>query len=313
MKKGEKRKTGPRKTAAPVLKKSKKSSPQLTASGADETLSPDRAATPAGGSQAREEREEVKAEMTSPSTEGVENPANPVALPVGGATQAPLDEERVSDDIGPASKASERGGLHPALPVGGATQAPLMDEAIEFLGLSLNREEYAIPISQIKEIIRPVEMTAIPRSTPGLMGIISLRGVIIPVFNLKNKLAHIQSESREKIGPASNASERGGLHPALPVGGATQAPLDREDPDEAFKRIIIIQIDEGMLGLFVDEVTEVIKIKESDIQPSPPLFSQNGQELIRGITRYKERLVILLFIPRVIGVIKEEVEQIARV
>ncbi|MBI1819792.1 MAG: chemotaxis protein CheW, partial [Nitrospirae bacterium] len=212
---------------------------------------------------------------------------------------------------------------------------------IEFLGLSLNREEYSIPVSQIKEIIRPIDMTAIPRSTPGLMGIISLRGVIIPVFNLKNKLAHIQSENREKIGPASKASERGGIHPAppeskdlaLPVRArglgaseerqhrtgpqmrspATQAPLDSEDPDEALKRIIIIQIDEGILGLFVDEVTEVIKIKESDIQPSPPLFSQHGQELIRGITRYKERLVILLFIPRVIGVIKEEVEQIARV
>ncbi|MBI1818892.1 MAG: hypothetical protein HYR81_01010, partial [Nitrospirae bacterium] len=92
MKKGEKRKTGPRKTAAPVRKKIKKTAPQLTASGASAPPGPDPAATPAGGSPAREE---IKAEMASPST-----------------------------DIGPASKASERGGLHPALPVGGATQAP---------------------------------------------------------------------------------------------------------------------------------------------------------------------------------------------
>jgi purine-binding chemotaxis protein CheW len=299
MKKGEKRKANSRKTASPVRKKTKKAgaAPHLKVPGATRPVPPEPAMTTAGGSQARDE---MKAESASPSTEI--DPASKAsekgglhpALPVGGATQAPPNGAAENpanppnpsvENIGPASPAGERGGSRLAPPAGIETQAPLMEEAIEFLGLSLNREEYAIPVSQIKEIIRPIGMTAIPRSTPGLMGIISLRGVIIPVFNLKNKLTPIQSENREM----------------------------REETDEALKRIIIIQIDEGILGLFVDEVTEVIKIKESDIQPSPPLFSQNGQELIRGITRFRERLVILLFIPRVIGVIKEEVEQIARV
>ena len=154
------------------------------------------------------------------------------------------------------------------------------EETVEFLGFLLGREEYAIQIDQVKEIIRPVELTLVPRSSAVLMGIISLRGVIVPVFNLKNKLSLLESENRD------NGGQRG----------------------ESLNRFVIFKTDRGVLGLLVDDVTDVIKIQEKEIKPSPPLLNKEGQDMIRGITTFKDRLVILLQANRVVEVIEKEIE-----
>jgi len=160
-----------------------------------------------------------------------------------------------------------------------------IEQKIELLGFLMNQEEYAIPVSQIKEIIRCTEMTLIPGSSPILLGIISLRGVIIPVFKLANKLANLKLKEKEtKI-------------------------LEEND---RLKRIIIIQTELGNFGLLVDGVTDVIKIKEDEIQPPPSLLNQMGQEMIKGITQFKHRLIILLFIERIVDVIQDEMKAIRK-
>jgi purine-binding chemotaxis protein CheW len=164
------------------------------------------------------------------------------------------------------------------------TEVPLVvDEKTELLGFSMNLEEYAIPVSQIKEIIRMTDMTVIPGSSPILLGIISLRGVIIPVFKLSNKLATLKGSEGE---------------------------ASTENEDDKLRRIIIVQIDQGCFGLMVDCVTDVIKITEDEIKPPPPLLNQMGQEMIRGIATFKNRLVILLFIERIVDVIQNEMKAI---
>jgi purine-binding chemotaxis protein CheW len=163
-------------------------------------------------------------------------------------------------------------------------ETPLVvDEKSELLGFAMNLEEYAIPVSQIKEIIRMTDMTVIPGSSPILLGIISLRGVIIPVFKLSNKLATLKHSEVEE---------------------------NNENEDNKLRRIIIVQIDQGCFGLMVDCVTDVIKITESEIKPPPPLLNQMGQEMIRGIATFKNRLVILLFIERIVDVIQNEMKAI---
>ncbi|MHB8482461.1 MAG: chemotaxis protein CheW [Nitrospiria bacterium] len=157
-------------------------------------------------------------------------------------------------------------------------------EVVELLGFLLGREEYAIQIDQVKEIIRPVELTSIPRSSSVLLGIISLRGMIVPICNLKNKLVLLQPENREN--------------------GWEMA--------ETLSRFVIFQTDRGILGLLVDGVTDVIKVKENDIKTSPPLLNKEGKELIRGITTFKDRIVILLQTNRAIEVIEKEIEAAGR-
>ena len=64
----------------------------------------------------------------------------------------------------------------------------------EYLSFILSGEEYAIDIMMIKEIIKPVETTHVPRAPEIIMGIISLRGTILPIFNLRKRLVWLLTE-----------------------------------------------------------------------------------------------------------------------
>jgi purine-binding chemotaxis protein CheW len=134
----------------------------------------------------------------------------------------------------------------------------------ELLSFFLGDEEYAIDIMTIKEIIGIMDITLVPRADDSIRGIISLRGAIIPVFDIRNRL---------------------GL---------------REPGDSNKGRIIVISIDRELIGITVNGVAEVVKIRGLDIEPTPFTISGIDAEYIRGIVRYKGRIVILLDIVRLL-------------
>lgn len=217
-----------------------------------------------------------------PETIAVPAETNPPVLSPGLENQSAPDTETLAASEPGVQAQSESASKQPAEKEGAETSL-VVDEKMELLGFSMNLEEYAIPVSQIKEIIRVTDMTVIPGSSPILLGIISLRGVIIPVFKLANKLANLKlSELEMKV----------------------------QDEHEKLRRIIIIQIEQGYFGLMVDGVTDVIKITDEEIKPPPPLLNQMGQEMIRGIATFKNRLIILLFIERIVDVIQNEMNVI---
>lgn len=235
------------------------------------------------------ESEARKTDMSAVALEdGVVNPNNG---PEPQTTTPPSDLEKTEDseNEGGKIKASETQ-VNPA-PVQTPSESETsgvhtqIAEKLELLGFLMNQEEYAIPISQVKEIIRCAEMTLIPGSSPILLGIISLRGVIVPVYKLGHKLAKLKVSGNE-----------GDIH----------------EENGKLKRIVIIQIDQGYFGLMVDGVTDVIKIQEQEIKPPPSLLNQMGQEMIKGITKFKNRLVILLFIERIVDVIQDEMKNIRK-
>lgn len=146
--------------------------------------------------------------------------------------------------------------------------APDADEKkIELLAFKLSNEEYVLDINRIKEIIRPVEITRVPRVPSYIKGIISLRGVIVPVYNLKNRLG--LSEANE----FSNDSQ---------------------------KRILIVNFDEELIGIIVDAVTGVVKINEDIIEPTPQIIKGVDAEYLKGVARTNNRLLILLNLDRVL-------------
>lgn len=146
--------------------------------------------------------------------------------------------------------------------------APDADEKkIELLAFKLSNEEYVLDINRIKEIIRPVEITRVPRVPLYIKGIISLRGVIVPVYNLKNRLG--LSEANE----FSNDSQ---------------------------KRILIVNFDEEFIGIIVDAVTGVVKINEDIIEPTPQIIKGVDAEYLKGVARTNNRLLILLNLDRVL-------------
>lgn len=138
-------------------------------------------------------------------------------------------------------------------------------EIIQLVGLKLGDEEYAIDVLKIQEIIRTVEITSVPRTDSFVLGVMNLRGKVIPVVDLRVRFN-----------------------------------LDKMDFDKE-TRIIVVRFDSEHIGFVVDEVTEVIRISKNMMEPTPPLVGSIGQEYILGICKYDDRLIILLDIDTVIA------------
>lgn len=138
-------------------------------------------------------------------------------------------------------------------------------EVIQLVGLKLGEEEYAIDVLKIQEIIRTVEITSVPRTETFVLGVMNLRGKVIPVIDLRVRFS-----------------------------------LDKMDFDKE-TRIIVVRFETENIGFVVDEVTEVIRINKSMVEPTPPLVGTVGQEYILGICKYQDRLIILLDIDSVVS------------
>jgi len=136
----------------------------------------------------------------------------------------------------------------------------------ELLGFMLDDEEYALDILEIKEIIRLQTITPVPRTPGYLKGIITLRGVIVPVFDLRSRLGLKEAEH----GPRT--------------------------------RIVVVYRGDEFAGMIVDSITQVMRVSEDRIEPPPTTIGTVEAEFIKGVTRYQERLIILLNLSRVLDV-----------
>ncbi|MDR3562113.1 MAG: chemotaxis protein CheW [Negativicutes bacterium] len=136
---------------------------------------------------------------------------------------------------------------------------------------SLGKEEYAVSITQVKEIIQYKGVTKLPNTPEYMEGIISLRGKIIPVVDLARR-------------------------------------LELKIPECNDRRALVIETAGREIGIVVDEVTEVIHVQDSAIEPSP-MSTANGY--IRGIGKEGNRLLILLDVDKLFG--EEEMQELKRV
>jgi len=135
----------------------------------------------------------------------------------------------------------------------------------QWLTFSLGEEEYALDIESITEIIKPREVTDIPRVPAFIRGIISLRGIIVPIFDLKGRL---------KLGAVD---------------------------DRPSARIIVCQLGERIAGFLVDSINQVVNIPLSRIEPPPTVLSGVDRDFVEGVGRVDGRLLILLDLSHVIN------------
>lgn len=121
---------------------------------------------------------------------------------------------------------------------------------VRVLSFMLGREEYAIDILRIREIIRVRPITDVPRAPAFVPGILSLRGTIVPVLDLRKRLRM----------------------PAAPFGKAT--------------RILIVSREDELFGLVIDEVRNVVPLRGEEIEQTPAVISSNVQaDFLSGIGR----------------------------
>lgn len=121
----------------------------------------------------------------------------------------------------------------------------------------LGKEEYAVPIMSVQEIIMPQNTTHIPKSPSWVEGIINLRGRIIPIIDGKKKFQLNNTNS-------SNES-----------------------------RIMVLDVEHEIIGLIVDAVSEVVHLRTEDID-STPVEIEGDTDFLWGIGKHQNRLLILI-------------------
>jgi purine-binding chemotaxis protein CheW len=108
-------------------------------------------------------------------------------------------------------------------------------------------EDYAIDIMRVREIISPLPVTPVPRAPPFVEGVFRLRGEVIPVLDVRKRFG-------------------------LPAGAATRKT-----------KYLIVNVAGRRLGLIVDEVCEVLRLRRGEIRPAPALVGDGGPRFFLGV------------------------------
>lgn len=136
-----------------------------------------------------------------------------------------------------------------------------MDEAtthIQLACFNLEDKWFAVDIMRIREIIFPQQLSPLPSSSPLLEGVISLRGAVIPVMNLRKRFG-------------------------MPLAG-----------DASAGKLLIVTLVRQILALVVDDVMEVISVPAIDIKPPIQKISGVGMEFILGVCLSDSRVIMIL-------------------
>jgi purine-binding chemotaxis protein CheW len=155
--------------------------------------------------------------------------------------------------------------------------APESEKPGDYLAFRLEDEVYAIPMAEVREIVRVPNLTEVPRGGPSLLGVMNLRGEVIPVYDVKLRLRLI-ARAPKLAGP----------------------PTEVEPPPRK-SRILVISGDPGPAGVLVDEVTGVVKLKPSAVEPPPPGVAGGERDVVIGLGRRRDELFILLAVQQALA------------
>lgn len=144
------------------------------------------------------------------------------------------------------------------------TYATQRDE-IQLAVLTIGGEKYALDIMSIKEILRYQPITRIPKAPAFVEGVINLRGLVIPIVDMRRRL-------EVEVSPPTRKT-----------------------------RIVIANLGGKNVGLLVDEVHEVVRVSRADIGPAPSLARGIGSEYLKGVVKRKDELLLLLDFDRILS------------
>ena len=129
---------------------------------------------------------------------------------------------------------------------------------IKLIIFKLGREEYGMDILRVQEIKRMMGITRVPSTPTFIKGVINLRGSVLPVLDLRTRLGLAENDLTEAA------------------------------------RIIVVLVNDGIVGFIVDEVVEVTTINTQDVEAAQTLSSGLSADFISGIAKADTRLYIML-------------------
>ena len=138
------------------------------------------------------------------------------------------------------------------------------EELLQLVSFKMGNEEFGVDILKVQEINRMLEVTHVPNSPPYVEGVINLRGKVIPVINLRQRLG-LESKKWDK-----------------------------------HTRIIVMELSGKTVGFVVDAVSEVLRIPKSVTEPPPAMDNEANTDYIMAVGKLEDRLLTLLDLDKVL-------------
>jgi len=145
-----------------------------------------------------------------------------------------------------------------------ASAQTLQDE-LQVVAFTVAGGEFAVNILEVQEINRLPSITRVPRTPSYMEGVINLRGNVIPVVDLHKRLGLPSGENTDKT------------------------------------RVVIVNVHDIKVGMIVDEVLEVLRLSQHNIEPPPSTGGQNP-EFLEGVGKMGNRLLMLVNLEQLLGI-----------
>ncbi len=138
------------------------------------------------------------------------------------------------------------------------------NEKVQFITFRVNNYEYGIDIGIVKEIKGWVQATPLPNTHEYILGVINLRGAVVPIYDLRCRF---------------------GL-------GSTEPTQNHV--------VMILTVDDKKKGILVDAVSEIITISADEVMPVPAVENSNSSEsLFKGLVNFSDQIIVLLAIEKI--------------
>lgn len=128
----------------------------------------------------------------------------------------------------------------------------------QFLTFKVEKEEYGVSLMTIREIKGWSKPTVLPNSPPFMKGVINLRGVVIPIFDLRHRFE-----------------------------------MGTTEPDEK-NVVIIIAVNERLIGLLVDAVSDILTVSVEQIKSAPKVDTDIDENYVDGLIQSEDKMVVIL-------------------
>ena len=139
----------------------------------------------------------------------------------------------------------------------------ISNDILQLVCFKLADEEYAVDITRVQEVIKVQSITPVPQMPDFVLGVVNIRGSVVPVFDLRKKFN-------------------------LP---------EKEFDDNT--KILVVNVKNILLSFIVDEILDNIKIETSSIDPAPNVKMQISKDCVVGIGLRDERMIVILDIDKI--------------
>lgn len=149
-----------------------------------------------------------------------------------------------------------------------------MEQLSKFIVFQMKEQSFGVDIKQVRSIEKMQHVTEVPKTSDFIKGVVSLRGEVTPVIDLKERLQLGQTVLAEST------------------------------------RVLIVHANNVQVGLIVDSATDVIDIDQDAIEPAPQLIGGVDSAFLKGVAKLVNELLILLDLEHILNL--EEIHEVDR-